>query len=254
MAAALIVLGGLAPMGAGDAGAAGGAGRAPARRPDPVVIVAATFNDQALAEVNYAAMADRLRRDGFRPYVFGLPGGGLTDVEPTAAALAAYVVGVLAETGAERVDLVGHSQGGVVGRYFIRFLGGERVVDAMVSLGAPHYGSEVADVLALGGLWDCLSLSACHQATTTSEFLRALNEPDDTWGAVDYTNVATALDVLVVPHTNALLRSRDGRNVNVVVQDQCPRSQVDHAHLGDDDGVYGAVVDALAGRPVRVDC
>jgi triacylglycerol esterase/lipase EstA (alpha/beta hydrolase family) len=243
----------MTPLGAGGAGGAG-AQRLPGKGPDPVVIVAATFNDQFLADLSYDRMSRTLRDAGYEPFVFGLPGGGLTDVEPSSEELAEFVAEVRTETGAGRVDLVGHSQGGVIGRYYIRSLGGSEEVDAMVSLGAPHYGSEVADAVSLGGMWDCLYFSACRQATTTSPFLRELNEPDDTWADVDYTNIATSADNVVVPYANAHLRSTDGRNANLVVQDQCPLSIVDHAHLGDDPVVLGAVEDALAGRPVEFDC
>jgi len=249
-AATIAALVGMTPLGAGGADAAA----TPGKGRDPVVIVSATFNDELLAPINYARMSDNLRNDGYEPFVFALPGGGLTDIEPTADELDEFVEQVRSDTGADRVDLVGHSQGGIVGRYYIRSLGGDAVVDAMISLGAPHYGSELADALSMGGMWDCMYFATCRQATTTSPFLRELNEPDDTWGDIDYTNITTTADQLIVPYRNALLRSQDGRNENVVVQDQCPLSLVDHAHLGDDDLVYGGVEDALAGRAVTLAC
>ena len=229
-----------------------GAEAPPDGAPDPVIVVAGTGNDQALAEQNYAPLAKSLAEQGRDPHVFGLPGGGWGEVEGTADAFAAYVDEVLASTGAERVDLVGHSQGGVVARYYVRYLGGDRTVDDLVSLGAPHYGSELASMASVYGLWDCLGAPTCRQARTGSPFLEALNTPDDTWGDVTYTNVATTHDQLVVPYTNAFLRG-DG-TVNVAVQDQCPDSPVDHVHLGDDPVALDAVGDALAGRPVELYC
>src|SRR4051794_31788270 len=107
---------------------------------DPVIIVAGTFAGEGPATVYYAPLAARLRADGYPAYIFGLPGGGLGDIVDTSQALNAFADQVRAQTGAARVDLIGHSQGGLVGRYYIKYLGGVDEVDSMISLGAPHYG------------------------------------------------------------------------------------------------------------------
>ena len=84
----------------------------------------------SLAEVTYATLRTRLQADGHPVSIFGLPGGGLGDISATAAALADHVAAVLATTGASKVDLIGHSQGGIVARTFITFGGGAANVDS----------------------------------------------------------------------------------------------------------------------------
>ena len=69
-----------------------------------------------------------------------------------------FADGVRAQTGAARVDLIGHSQGGLVGRYYIKYLGGASEVDSMISLGAPHYGTSLANLANLLGLGSCLGV------------------------------------------------------------------------------------------------
>jgi triacylglycerol lipase len=52
-----------------------------------------------------------------------------------------WVDDILNETGADKIDLVGHSMGGISSRYYIKFLGGIDTVDDYVSLGSPHHGN-----------------------------------------------------------------------------------------------------------------
>ncbi len=61
--------------------------------------------------------------------------------------LLAYVQRVLAETGAAKVDLVAHSQGGLDARYVASEL--PSAVAAVVTISAPHRGTPIAD-LAVG--------------------------------------------------------------------------------------------------------
>ena len=65
--------------------------------------------------------------------------------------------------GAARVDLIGHSQGGIVGRYYIKYLGGVGEVDSLISLAALHYGTALANLAKLLGLGSCLGVVACQQ-------------------------------------------------------------------------------------------
>src|SRR6185436_8631202 len=59
--------------------------------------------------------------------------------------LAWFVEQVQLRTGAPQVDIVGHSMGGVVGRYFVQLLGGDGAVANLVTLGSPHVGTDVSE-------------------------------------------------------------------------------------------------------------
>jgi triacylglycerol lipase len=220
---------------------------------DPVIIVAGTGAAQGPANVFYSGMAARLRADGYQPFIFGLPGSGLGDIAVTSQALNAYADQVRAQTGAARVDLVGHSQGGLVARYYVRNLGGAAEVDSLISLGAPHYGTTLANAAKLLGLGSCLGVVACNQMAIGSSFLNSLNAGDDTIGNVRYTNITTKLDAIVTPHTNGRL-ANDGNNTNVTVQDQCWARAVGHVTLATDGTVYSGILDALRKQPITLDC
>jgi triacylglycerol esterase/lipase EstA (alpha/beta hydrolase family) len=218
---------------------------APAK--DPVIIVAGTLSPSFVNE----PLAARMRAEGYQVWIFELPGLGLGDIRDTARALNTYADGVRAQTGAARVDLVGHSQGGLVARQYVKHEGGASEVDSLISLGAPHYGTSVANIVAFFGFGSCLGITACNQMAIGSSFLDELNAGDDTIGSVRYTNIFTNYDELVRPVTNATLQ--DGAT-NVRVQSQCWARIVGHLGLITDGTVYSGVSDALAGRAITLNC
>ena len=129
--------------------------------PNPVILVHGPIEN---AYNNWAAMAPVLKRDGYCVFAPNLgragllaPGGfaaianntyGLGQVEITSEQLGKVVDEVLKTTGASKVDLVGHSQGGIVARYYAQFLGGTNAenpeknrVGKIVTLGATNHGT-----------------------------------------------------------------------------------------------------------------
>ncbi len=66
------------------------------------------------------------------------------DVRAAAADLGAEVERIVAETGYERIHVVGHSMGGLIARYYVTRLGGDAHVHTLVTLGTPHRGSYLA--------------------------------------------------------------------------------------------------------------
>ncbi|GAA0412734.1 esterase/lipase family protein [Streptomyces luteireticuli] len=66
------------------------------------------------------------------------------DLRTAATALGRHVEELCARTGAERVDVVGHSLGGLMARYHVQRQGGDARVRTLVTLGTPHAGTRVA--------------------------------------------------------------------------------------------------------------
>jgi triacylglycerol lipase len=232
---------------AGTAAATTASAGTAAARGNPVIIVAGL---SGFASV-YDPLAARLRADGHRAYIYQLPGLGFGDIAASAGAFSGYVAQVRAATGAAKVDLVAHSEGGLVSRYFLKNLDGAGSVGRYVSLGTPHYGTYVANILQFLGLGDCIDIVACQQMTIGSAFLDELNSGDDTPGAVRYLTVRTVQDELVRPTPNATLG--DGAT-NVLIQGHCPLRVVGHVGLVYDGTAYTVIRDALADRPVRPNC
>ncbi|MFG1674966.1 lipase family alpha/beta hydrolase [Micromonospora sp. NPDC049282] len=221
--------------------------RAAAAAADPVVVVGGLIG----ISIAYEPIAARLRADGYRVSIYQLPNLGLGDIRESARALSSYLDQVRAATGASRVDLVTHSEGGLVSRWYVKFLGGADKVDQYVSLGSPQYGTYVANIVNFVGLGSCAGIVACQQMTIGSSFLADLNAGDDTPGPVRWTTLRTWQDELVRPVDNAVLA--DGAT-NVLVQAWCPLRVVGHLGLVLDGTTYTAVRQTLAGAAIRPNC
>ncbi|MBQ1015753.1 alpha/beta fold hydrolase, partial [Micromonospora sp. M51] len=126
---------------------------------NPVIVVGGLSG----VAVAYEPIAGRLRADGYRTFIYQLPGLGLGDIPTSARAFATYVNQVRASTGAATVDLVAHSEGGLVSRYYLKRLGGTAAVGRYVSLGTPQYGTYVANIVAFLGLGTCAGVVAWTQ-------------------------------------------------------------------------------------------
>ncbi|MFI7645425.1 lipase family alpha/beta hydrolase [Micromonospora sp. NPDC049460] len=214
---------------------------------NPVIVVGGLIG----LSIAYEPIAARLRADGFRVFVYQLPGLGFGDIRDSARAFAAYVEQVRSVTGASQVDVVGHSEGGLVSRWYVKFLGGASAVGRYVSLGSPQQGTYVANILRVVGLGSCAGVVACQQMSIGSDFLADLNGGDDTPGAVRWTTVRTWQDELVRPVDNASLA--DGAT-NVLIQAACPLRVVGHLGLVLDGTTYTVVGQALRDTPISPNC
>ena len=169
---------------------------------------------------------------------------------------------MLADTGASQVDLVGHSQGGMMPRYYINFLGGAAKVNTFVALAPSNYGTTLDGLTTLAGYLGATSLinsglnsvcAACTEQEQGSAFLANLNATPTVPG-VKYTVIETADDEVVTPYTNAFLPA--AANVaNITVNAQCPLDFSDHLEIAADPIAMADMLNALdPASPVRVPC
>lgn len=223
---------------------------------DPVVIVPGLFgNGPGAAQVGYAYLQSSLESAGYDASVFAAPDYGTGDIHANAARLSAFVDNVLSTTGASQVDIVAHSQGGVMARDYIKYLGGSAKVDSLVTYGTPNYGTQVASLATQWGGGSCFMITGCAQQSIGSSYLNALNAGDDSIGDVRYTAFATQYDSVTTPWQNAFLDASDGNITNVSVQEQCGAWRwADHFSVTYDPTVIDGVVDALRGGPMQMNC
>ena len=66
------------------------------------------------------------------------------DIRTAAELLGRHIEEICRRTGHPQVDIVGHSLGGLIARYYVQRLGGDFRVRTLVTLGTPHSGTLVA--------------------------------------------------------------------------------------------------------------
>ncbi|WP_232715329.1 esterase/lipase family protein [Gordonia metallireducens] len=85
----------------------------------------------------FEPMRDALESDGHPVYIAKLPGD---TNKVNAAVIAGLVATALHRHAGSKVDLVGHSMGGLSTRYYLKYLNGAARADNYVSLGTGQYG------------------------------------------------------------------------------------------------------------------
>jgi pimeloyl-ACP methyl ester carboxylesterase len=151
---------GISPPGANDWNC-----RPTAARPVPVVLVHGTFADMT---VSWNLISPALKASGYCVFALDYGRRGTGPIEDSAAELDAFVARVLAATGAARVSLVGHSQGGMMPRWYLKFRGGTAEVDALIGLSPSNHGTSNPGALLAEGVPACVS---CGQQRTGSALL-----------------------------------------------------------------------------------
>jgi triacylglycerol esterase/lipase EstA (alpha/beta hydrolase family) len=209
--------------------------------PRPVILVPGTFADMS---DSWQALSPLLYNHGYCVYSFNYGsyfGSGLLGIYGTgnivasAEELSSFVNRVISSTHATQVDLVGHSQGGMMPRYYLKYLGGASKVHTLVGLAPSNHGTTLDGLAILAGYFPGADAflgvlcPACEQQEIGSSFMTKLNSGGDTVAGVDYTVIESEYDEVVTPYTSALLT---GSNVtNILLQNQCSLDAGEHLSM-----------------------
>lgn len=247
-----------APAGANDYGCRS------RRHPEPVVLVHGLAANRT---VNWATISPYLKNRGFCVFAltygtkrnsdlgFYQP-GGLKRMQRSAKQLKRFIRPVLKRTGAEKVDIVGHSEGSLMPSWYVRFLGGGRVVDDYVGMTTLWGGTNLAGLSNLTDVFDTLGIggpayaavreacASCKQFLRGSNFFRKLNGRGVFSRRVYYTSIVTKNDELVFPYTSGLAPRRKNTR-NVILQNRCKLDQAEHVSVAADPVTAGFIYKAL---------
>ncbi|MDY0815273.1 alpha/beta fold hydrolase [Kitasatospora purpeofusca] len=224
--------------------------RPTAAHPNPVVLVHGTFANRY---ENWLVLSPLLKSLGYCVFALDygtvpgitssgsgllLPIGGLGPVADSAAQLGRFVDLVRGATGAAEVDLVGHSQGGMLPNYYLKFLGGAAKVGKLVALAPSNHGTTLDGITNLAPYFPRVAelvytaCAACRDQAVGSDFNRRMATRPDTVPGVRYTVVSTVYDEVVTPYRSQFLDGAGGAGAaavdNEVVQAHCPLSLAEH--------------------------
>jgi triacylglycerol lipase len=205
-----------------------------AEHPYPVILVPGTFESMAK---NWITLSPYLKDAGY--CVFALNYGETNGVYATAPVadsareLAPFVDAVRAATGAKKVNLVGHSQGGMMPRIAPSNHGTEGVI-----VPPPSFLPETN--------FDALGCAACADQQVGSPFMQKLNSIGDTLAGPSYTVISTRYDEIVIPYNSQFLAGPARQVTNITIQDKCPADVFEHDQTPNDPVVHQLVAHALA--------
>lgn len=93
----------------------------------------------------FGRVEEFLRENGYT--VFSCKTDGVGTIEGNALQLKKDIFSILSQTGAEKINLIAHSKGGLDSRYMIENLGMRDRIASLTFICTPHYGSEIASKL-----------------------------------------------------------------------------------------------------------
>lgn len=113
----------------------------------PVVLVHGIIIKQMKTINAFGQISNQLLAKGYPCFVADIDGIG--SIDTNAVQLKNYIERVLNECGAEKVNIIAHSKGGLDSKYMITELGMEEKVASLTTLCTPHRGSIIASKI-----WD----------------------------------------------------------------------------------------------------
>jgi triacylglycerol esterase/lipase EstA (alpha/beta hydrolase family) len=235
-----------------------------AAHPYPVVLVIGTTEDEG---GNFVSLAPLLANEGYCVYSFNygetlLSNFGRVDalnwIEHSAEELSGFVNSVLSRTKASKVDLVGHSQGGMMPNYYIKFLGGASKVNELVGLAPSNHGTTLDGLTVLlektpgssliASIIEFLGAPSLVQQEQGSAFIKKLfGSGEPVAPGVRYAVIESTHDEIVTPYTNAFLNAPGV--TNITLQNQCPTDPVAHLGIVSDSPALQNVVNQLSQSP-----
>ncbi|HWE89172.1 MAG TPA: alpha/beta fold hydrolase [Pseudonocardiaceae bacterium] len=231
--------------------------RPSATHPDPVVALHGLGGN---GPGNYAFLGPSLASAGYCVFaptygqpVSSIPVGGLVSIADSASQVTAFIDQVLSTTGAAKVDIVGHSEGGFLSLYVPKVSGYAGKVDRVVALAPPTHGTNFANLVTLADLLgvhpvvdqllNTFGCQACSELITGGSAVATLTNGPIAQPGVSYTIIASQADELVTPHQTSFVAEPGVHNA--FVQDTCPLDPVGHIGLAFDGGVADMVRNAL---------
>jgi pimeloyl-ACP methyl ester carboxylesterase len=225
--------------------------------PEPLVLLHGLGANGA---ANYAYLGPYLAGEGYCAFApdYGSspstgPFGGTAPIDQSSREIADFVARVRSTTGAAKVDIVGHSEGGFQSLYGPKVRAYAAEVRRVVALAPPTHGTTFASLVTVAELLgvrkqtdellNAVGCAACADLIRGGAAVARLNDGPIAQPGIAYTIIASRFDALVTPTDTAFVR--EPGVTNEYVQDTCPLDPVGHVGLAFDGGVARIVANAL---------
>jgi pimeloyl-ACP methyl ester carboxylesterase len=209
----------------------------------PVLLVPGTgSNPQHNFSWNWEPALDDL---GISWCAVTLPDNALGDIQ-VAGEYVVNAIRTMHQQAGRQISIIGHSQGGMIPRWALRFWPDTRaMVDDQIGLAPSNHGTTGADILCT---FSCAA--ADWQQRDISDFIKALNSYQETFRGISYTEIYSHFDEIVTPNSDdtgsSSLHGGGGEITNEAIQDLCPLDPSEHLAIGTQDKVaYDLAIDAL---------
>lgn len=222
----------------------------PANNQNPVVLIHGTFSSSMYS---FGALGPALANQNLCVYSIDYgaaePGDwfkGVGPVDESAQRIADFVKFVKTTTGRDKVTLVGHSQGGLIGFYYLKMLQGAAHVDRFVALAPSVNGTSIAKTPNRDNVEYCL---ACADQHPRSALLRELKTGPIAMPNVQYSVLVTKNDKVVVPVENQFVKEPGVQNI--YIQDLLPGKRVSHSGMLYDTETLDLIVKLVQGQSLQ---
>ncbi|CAB0785141.1 esterase/lipase family protein [Corynebacterium diphtheriae] len=190
------------------------------RHPYPVILIHGT----GVTKGDWMELGHTLRSLGYAVWAPDFGMRSTAAVAESAAQVGAYIDAVLTVTKAKKAIVVGHSQGGILARYWMHNLDGANKVSHLISLAVPHHGTSHGGMMSplgrtprgtavidslITGFFGASGFEMLHD----SELIAQLNEHGDTLPQVHYSCIATRSDTIIQPIESCFLHGKLVRNI-----------------------------------------
>ena len=233
--------------------------------PLPIILINGTVETQGL---NWSVGAPVLANAGYKVYTFNygnvtsdpnFPLQSLDDIRDSGEELSDFVDYVLEDSGADKVILIGHSQGGgILPNYYINELGGDEKVSKLIGIAPSNQGTDFNGLAYLtripilgslvAGISDAIA-PALFQQVIGSPFQDEVYGDGDTRPGVRYTTIASVNDWIVTPYTQQALDGDADWVTNIVLQQQHPGLVQGHINIVLSPQTWAQVLAALEANP-----
>ena len=172
-------------------------------RYEKVVMVHGIFEDGKA----FDSLKRRLENHGIQCFVPKLkPVDGRGGLDKIAAGLKSDIDKEFGE--ADKFALVAFSMGGLVSRYYLQHLGGAERCEEFITISTPHHGTQFAYAYPTKGV---------HQMRPGSDFLRNLEETEDTLGDIPVTSHRTPMDLIILPPSSSVWLRAENHSHNALL-------------------------------------